>query len=124
MIFYSGFGGLVALIILIGFMIPVGIEVWVKRAFNYELPNLVFLVTVTIIPFVGIQVLDYILRKWGPIERIKGRQGKIVEISARHTFMFLPISWCAYAWLIFMGILNIWILFSRQLPRLRDVAIN
>lgn len=110
MIFFSGLGGLVALIIVVGFMIPVGIEIWVRKTFSYELPNLVFLVLVTIIPFIGIQILDFVLKRWGPIERIKDKNGQIVEVPARHTFMFLPISWCAYAWLIFMVILNVWIL--------------
>ena len=112
MIFFSGLGILVAPIIIIGFGIPVMIEQWVLSHYGYKLPNVFFLILVTIIPFVGIKILDSILKKRGPIERIKDQHGNIVEIPANHSFMFLPLGWCANVWLIFIGILTIWIYFN------------
>jgi hypothetical protein len=92
------------------FGLSVYVEGWVKNTFNYQLPNLAFLLAITFIPFLGIQLLDYLLKRWGPIERLKDKHGRPVEIPARHSFMFLPLSWCAYSWVVLMALFHLWAL--------------
>ena len=100
MVFHSGLGFLVAPIAVVGFLIPVLLESWVKKQFSYSPPNWAVMATAALLPFIGMLVLDALLAKFGPTKRAVDRKtGAEVEIAQTHTFMFLPVKWCAYVWL-------------------------
>ena len=100
MIFFSGLGILVAPVAVVGFLIPILLEIWIKKQFGYSPPNWAVMTVAAVLPFLGILGLDALLRKYGPTKRAVDRKtGREVEIAQMHTFMFLPIKWCAYVWL-------------------------
>ena len=100
MIFFSGLGLLVAPVVVVGFLIPVLLEMWVKNQFGYTPPNWLVMTTASLLPFLGILGLDYLLNKYGPTKKaIDKKTGAEVEIAQMHTFMFLPVKWCAFIWL-------------------------
>ncbi len=100
MIFFSGLGILVAPVAVVGFLIPMLLEGWVKKQFGYSPPNWTVMTTATLLPFFGMLALDALLRRFGPTKRAVDRKtGAEVEIAQMHTFMFLPIKWCAFVWL-------------------------
>jgi hypothetical protein len=100
MIFFSGFGFLVPVIGAIGFFLPIFLEMWIKSRFGIQPANSVTMTFVGILPFMGLLALDRLLRKLGPTQKaIDVNSGRTVEIAATHTFMFLPVRWCAYIWM-------------------------
>lgn len=100
MIFFSGLGLLVAPVAVVGFIIPILLEIWVKKHFGVTSPNWVVMTTAAILPFIGMLALDSLLRKYGPTKHaVDIKTGVAVEIAQTHTFMFLPVKWCAFVWL-------------------------
>jgi hypothetical protein len=100
MIFFSGFGFLVPVIVALGFLLPTLLEQWVKRQFGIHTPNSVVMTLAVIIPFLGMLGLHSLLNKQGPTRKaVDVNTGKTVEIATTHTFMFLPVKWCAFIWL-------------------------
>ena len=100
MIFYSGLGILVAPVTVVGFLTPILLEGWAKRHFGFSPPNWVVMTAAATLPFVGMWALDLVLTKYGPTKRaIDRKTGAEVEIAQMHTFMFLPVKWCAFVWL-------------------------
>ena len=100
MIFFSGFGILVAPMAFVGFLIPILLEISVKKHLGIALPNWVVMSTAALLPFLGMLLLDSILNRHGPTKRaIDRKTGCEVEIAQTHTFMFLPVKWCAFVWL-------------------------
>jgi hypothetical protein len=100
MIFFSGFGLLVAPVVVVGFLIPMVLEWWVKKQFGYAPPNWLVMTAAALLPFLGILNLDYLLIKYGPTRKATDKKtGAEVEIAEMHTFMFMPVRWCAFIWL-------------------------
>jgi hypothetical protein len=100
MIFFSGLGFLVAPVAVIGFLMPMLLEIWAKDQFGLTHPNWGVMTVAAILPFVGMLFLDFLLKKYGPTKRVVDRQtGAEIEIAQTHTFMFLPVRWCAFVWL-------------------------
>jgi len=100
MIFHSGLGFLVAPVGVIGFLVPILLEMWLRKQFGFTPPNWVVMSAAAILPFFGMLALDLLLKKYGPTKRAVDRKtGVEVEIAQTHTFMFLPVKWCAFVWL-------------------------
>ena len=100
MIFFSGLGILVAPVAVVGFLVPILLAMWVRKQFGYDPTDWMVMTPAAILPFVGMLLLDFLLNKYGPIKRAVDRKtGKEVEIAQTHTFMFLPVKWCAFVWL-------------------------
>jgi hypothetical protein len=100
MIFFSGFGFLAPLAVIGSFVITVMGESWIKSHFNHRVPNFFFGTMMAILPFVAMLGVDWMLKKLGPTRRaVDVRTGATVEVAQSHTFMFLPMKWCAYIWL-------------------------
>jgi hypothetical protein len=100
MIFHSGLGFLVAPVAVIGFLMPILLEIWLQKQFGVAPPNGLVMTAAAILPFVGMLGLDFLLKKYGPTKKAVDRKtGVQVEIAQTHTFMFLPVKWCAFVWL-------------------------
>lgn len=100
MIFFSGFGFLVPLAVIGSFVITVMGESWIKSNFNHRAPNFFFGTMMAILPFVTMLVVDWILNKLGSTRKaVDVKTGATVEVAYSHTFMFLPVKWCAFIWL-------------------------
>ena len=100
MIFFSGLGILVAPIIIAAFVAAIVLDGWVQSHFGVKLSSELFTATLAAISTAGIIGLDKILVARGPVERVTDTSGNVVEIPRMHTFMFLPLKWCAYAWIV------------------------
>jgi hypothetical protein len=98
-VFYRGLGILVAPVAIVGFFIPILLEIWIKNRFGYAPPNWAVMTPSAVLPFLGMLGLDALLAKFASKKRAVDRTGAVVEIPQTHTFMFLPIKWCAYVWL-------------------------
>jgi hypothetical protein len=100
MIFFSGFGFLVPIAAGGGFLLAILGESWIKTQFGYRVPNSLVVTCMALLPFVGMLAVDWLLKKMGPTEKtVDAKTGAAVEVARMHTFMFLPVKWCAYIWL-------------------------
>ena len=76
------------------------LEMWLKKRFDFTLSNWAVMTAAMILPLFGMLGLDFLLKKYGPTKRAVDRKtGAEVEIAQTHTFMFLPVKWCAFVWL-------------------------
>ncbi len=100
MIFFSGLGFLVPVVTVVGFLVPMFLEAWVKTQFGIHVPNKVVMTVAVILPFLGMLGLHHLLQKLGPTQKaVDLSTGNTVQIAITHTFMFLPVKWCAYIWI-------------------------
>ena len=128
MIFFAGLGFLVAPVVVVGFLTPIFLEFWLRKEFGVSLPNGVVMTAASILPFIGLLTLDFLLKKYGPTRKAMDRRtGKEVEIDQSHSFMFLPVSWCAFIWIGLAICIGIAVIFSwnaDRFPHLQPKAIS
>jgi hypothetical protein len=108
MIVYSGLGILVAPVAVVGFLLPIFLEPWVKKHYGVTVPSWCVMSLAASLPFVGMLGLDSMLRRFWPTRRAVDRvTGHEIDILQSHTFMFVPVKWCAYIW---MGLaISLWV---------------
>ncbi len=110
MIISSGCGILAVGVLIAAFLITILIEAWVMEGFGVSPPNSLFLSLMTVLPYVGLKLLNMGLNKWKPVEREKDKDGNIALVPVRHSLYFIPLSYLPNLWLIIMLIISAFIL--------------
>ena len=105
---YTGFGWVVFLIIIASGLLSLTIQILVEDFMGKEPPEAVFLCFYTLFPYIGIKVLDRALKQTNEMVRAEEAMGRKLDIPKSHSFLFIPVSWCANAWLAFMLFYSVW----------------
>lgn len=99
-VFWSGLGILAIPAVIVGTVGPIALEVWLRQQVGYVVPHSLFTLAFAVLPFLALLGLDGLLKRFGPTHTVINRKtGETLEVAIDHTFMFLPLRWCAYVWM-------------------------